>query len=99
VPWNFIALLGGVVAVAALYFSATHADREIAEANARAAQLEKDAAEARLKLAEIENLTAWRRLRADQREQLTQAIRDHLPPLIVIQLNRLILRRQRSALI
>ena len=77
VPWNFIALLGGIIAVAALYFSATHADKEIAAAQARAAQLEKEAAEARLKPPEIENLTAWRRLRADQRDQLTQAIRDH----------------------
>jgi hypothetical protein len=85
VPWNFFALLFGVGAVLALYFSATNADREIAKAQARAAELEKEAAEARLKLGEIENLTAWRRLRVDQREELIQAIRDRLPPLIVIQ--------------
>jgi hypothetical protein len=75
--WNFIALLFGVIAVIALYFSATEADR-------RAVSLEKEAAEARLKLAEIENLTAWRRIRPDQREQIIQAIRNDLPALIVI---------------
>jgi hypothetical protein len=58
VPWNFIALLGGVIAVAALYFSATHSDREIAEAKVHAAQLEKETAEARLKLAGLQNDTA-----------------------------------------
>jgi hypothetical protein len=77
VPWNFIALLFGVVAVLALYFSATNAERQTA-------QLEKEAADARLKLAQIENLTAWRRIRSDQHQQIVQAIRDNLPALTVI---------------
>jgi hypothetical protein len=97
--WDFIALLLGVCAsflgvcaVLALYLSARDAGTRIANATERAssaveraAALEKEAAEARLKLAQIENLTAWRRIRTDQREQLIQAIRDHLPPFIVIQ--------------
>jgi len=50
VNFNFIALLLGLAAVVALYFSALSADQEIAKTKERAAQLEKEAATLRKQL-------------------------------------------------
>ena len=52
VSWDFLALLFGVVAVIALYLSATHASRRIAEANERASTADEGAAKANQRASE-----------------------------------------------
>lgn len=91
VSWDFLALLFGVVAVIALYLSATHANRRIAEANERAAaaneraaSLEKQAAEARERTAELERLTAWRHILPKQQTEIVQALRGKMPTIAFI---------------
>ncbi len=73
VSWNFIALLFGVVAVIALYVSAT--DRRIAKAHERAAGLEKEAADARLETAQLEAIVAGRQLTPENIQEIAEELK------------------------
>ena len=64
-----------VIAVIALYVSATAADRRIAEAQARAAGLEKDAAQLRLDLERERALREPRTLSQTQQNAVAEKIR------------------------
>jgi hypothetical protein len=76
--WDFLALLFGVFAVGALYVSAIHASKRIAEANERAsaaeeraAALEKEATQARAAIAEAQ-------ARQKEAEERTEVLRESL---------------------
>jgi hypothetical protein len=88
---DFVALLFGVIAVVALYVSATTSDKRIADAQARAATLEVEAAKLRqttvgLELdlekeralrVKMQKEIAWRRISANQQAKLVEMLRDH----------------------
>jgi hypothetical protein len=78
---NFIALLFGIIAVIALYVSATDADKRIAAANERAsaaderaASLEKQAAELRLALEREQATHLPRTIRPEQQAKLIERL-------------------------